>query len=93
MVYVSTAEEGIVWAIDEDHDVWVLKAGVITVEEEVDNSPTWDPVDPSIKLVYVDVGKAGQLVGLKESGCSMYKRGITSENPKGDPEWYDITND
>ena len=57
MIYVSSAEEGIVWAIDEDHDVWVLKAGMISVEEEEPMEPTWWPADDKLKLVYVDSGK------------------------------------
>jgi hypothetical protein len=61
--------------------VWVLKAGVITVEEEVDNSPTWIPTDPTKKLVYVDAGKEGRVVALQEDGGSWYKLGITNENP------------
>jgi hypothetical protein len=55
MTYVSTAEEGIVWAIDDDHDVWVLRAGTISVDVVIDNEPEWRPV-PDVKLVYVDVG-------------------------------------
>jgi hypothetical protein len=35
MIYVSTAEEGVVWALDEEHDVWVLKTGIISIEEPV----------------------------------------------------------
>ena len=93
MTYVSSAEEGIVWAIDDDHDVWVLKAGVISVEEEVDNSPTWNPTDPSIKLVFVDAGKMGGLVGLKDTGCSFMKTGITNEKPQGENNWWDLTNE
>ena len=56
MTYVSTAEEGIVWAIDDDHDVWVLRAGSISVEDVIKNEPTWKPI-PDAKLVYVDVGR------------------------------------
>jgi len=32
MQYVSTAEEGIVWAIDVEYDVWVLETGSISIE-------------------------------------------------------------
>lgn len=31
MQYVSTAEEGVVWAIDVEHDVWVLETGSISI--------------------------------------------------------------
>jgi hypothetical protein len=76
MTYVSTAEESIVWAIDDDHDVWVLKAGTISVETVITNDPDWTLIADT-KLVYVDVGRQGQLVGLAESGCSFWRRGIT----------------
>jgi hypothetical protein len=92
MTYVSTAEEGIVWAIDDDHDVWVLRAGSISVEEVIDNTPTWTPID-GVKFTYIDVGRQGQLVAVKSSGCSFWKRGITNELPQGTEEWFDLTND
>ena len=31
MQYVSTAEQGVVWAIDVEHDVWVLETGSISI--------------------------------------------------------------
>jgi len=33
--FVSTSEQGIVWAIDDEHDVWMRKYGEITVEKPV----------------------------------------------------------
>lgn len=33
MQYVSTAEEGIVWAIDVEYDVWVLETGSISIRQ------------------------------------------------------------
>jgi len=38
MIYVSTAEQGIVWAIDDEYDTWVLKAGEITIDDIVDTN-------------------------------------------------------
>jgi len=92
MTYVSTAEEGIVWAIDDDHDVWVLRAGTISVDVVIDNEPEWSPI-PGVKLTYVDVGRQGQLVALKSSGCSFWRKGITKDTPSGVDEWFDLTND
>jgi hypothetical protein len=93
MTYVSTAEEGIVWAIDDDHDVWVYKIFEgISIEKKVDNTPTWTEILDT-KLTYIDVGRQGQLVGLKDSGCSFWRKGITNELPQGVNEWYDLTND
>jgi hypothetical protein len=37
MQYVSTAEEGIVWAIDVEYDVWVLETGTISIAEIIKN--------------------------------------------------------
>jgi hypothetical protein len=36
----------------------VLKAGAISVEDVIDNSPTWTPI-PDVEYTYVDVGKGG----------------------------------
>jgi hypothetical protein len=80
MMYVSTAEQGVVWAIDDDHDVWVLKTGTITIDQTINNEPTWSKI-PDAKLVYVDVGRQGQLVGLKDTGCSFWRKGITQATP------------
>jgi hypothetical protein len=92
MQYVSTAEEGIVWAIDDDHDVWVLRTGSITTATVINNAPTWSPI-PDTVLTYVDVGRQGQLVGLKSTGCSFWRDGITSDLPQGTDSWTDMTND
>jgi len=105
MSYVSTAEQGIVWAIDDNHDVWVLRTGSISTETEINNYPEWEkPTDPTSPdaypdnvldayLTYVDVGRQGQLVGLKSSGCSFWMRDISVDQPKGSGLWYDLTND
>jgi hypothetical protein len=76
MIFAQSAEEGVVWALDDENDVWVLKTGKITVEEQIHNDEWWTPVTDH-KLVYVDVGRQGQLVGLKDSGCSFWRKGIT----------------
>jgi hypothetical protein len=44
-------------------------------------------------LTYVDVGRQGQLVGLKSTGCSFWRDGITSDLPQGTDSWTDMTND
>jgi hypothetical protein len=38
MIYVATAEEGIVWGIDTDGEVWRWLEGEISIEEIVDNT-------------------------------------------------------
>jgi len=92
MIFAQSAEEGVVWALDDEHDVWVLRAGTITSGEIINNEPTWTKI-PDVKLVYVDVGKEGQLVGLANTGCPFWKKGITDQNPEGVNEWWDLTND
>ena len=37
MKIVSTAEEGIVWALDDEDDIWIWEEGKISVEEIVRN--------------------------------------------------------
>jgi streptogramin lyase len=92
MQYVSTAEEGIVWAIDDDHDVWVLRNdGTISMGTVVNNAPTWTLV-PNSDFTYIDVGRQGQLVAVTDSGCSFWMRGITNDLPEGTNQWYDLTN-
>lgn len=38
MKFVSSSEAGIVWAIDLDNDVWILKTGTVCKEEIIDNT-------------------------------------------------------
>lgn len=38
MAYVATAEQGIVWALDGEGNVWVLNEGTISIEEVIDNA-------------------------------------------------------
>jgi len=46
MAYVATAEQGIVWALDGDGNVWVLDIGEISIEEEIHNEDLgWDVVE------------------------------------------------
>jgi hypothetical protein len=92
MILAQSAEEGIVWALDDENDVWVLREGEISKEEPINNTPDWVLI-PDTKLTYVDVGKQGQLVGLKDTGCSFWRKGITKELPQGINEWFDLTND
>lgn len=51
MIYVSTAEEGVVWAIDDEHDLWILKTGTISVVPVIRNDE-WDWIEiTDIELV------------------------------------------
>jgi len=56
MTFVSTSEQGIVWAIDDEADIWVLRTGSIDVTPPVQNEDHgWTEVTP-LELIQVDVG-------------------------------------
>ena len=38
LVFGATAEVGVVWAIDAEHDIWLLNSGKITKQLIVDNT-------------------------------------------------------
>jgi hypothetical protein len=38
MAFVSTAEEGIVWALDQSGSLWVLDEGDISIQDVIDNT-------------------------------------------------------
>jgi len=91
MQYVSTAEEGIVWAIDVEYDVWVLETGKISIAQIIKNQELgWELIDS--KLVQLDVGFNGYVVGLAESGQAYWRNEITVDNAKG-KGWSSITDD
>jgi len=84
MEFVSTAEEGVVWTIDEEHDVWVLKAGEITEEETTTDMDDWKQIgNETEKFIYIDAGFDGHLVALKEDGNVLYRTGISNADPEG----------
>jgi len=77
---VSTAEQGVVWAIDVDGEVWRWRGGEITVEEIVNNvDHDWIHV-PEAQLIKVDVGYNSQVVGIEEvGGNALFRTGVTPE--------------
>jgi hypothetical protein len=83
MTYVSTAEEGIVWAIDVEYDVWVLETGSITIADIIRNQELgWTLVETQ-KLVQVDTGFNGYVVGLSDGGQVHWRQGVTVDEPMG----------
>jgi hypothetical protein len=83
MAFVSTAEQGIVWALDVVGGLWILDTGAISEEEVVNNETLgWTLVEDGL-LVQVDVGKNGRLVGRKTDGLTYFRTGITTEVPMG----------
>jgi hypothetical protein len=84
MVFVSTNEQGIVWAIDDEADIWVLKTGSLDVEPPVQNEEHGWILIPENELIQVDVGYNAQVVGVTENHEALFRTGITVELPQGD---------
>jgi len=83
MQYVSTAEEGVVWAIDVEYDVWVLETGSISTAEIIRNQELgWTLIEEQ-KLVQLDTGFNGYVVGLSDNGAAHWRNGITVATPMG----------
>jgi len=83
MSFVSTAEEKLVWALDQSGSLWVLDTGEISVDDVVHNEDEgWTLVEDG-KLVQVDVGKNGRLIGRKTDGLTYFRSGITTQVPMG----------
>jgi hypothetical protein len=82
--FVTTAEEGVVWAIDAEGEVWRWRGGEITVEEIVNNvEHGWTHV-PERQLIKLDVGYNSQVVGIEENnGNALFRVGVTPENVMG----------
>jgi len=83
MKLVSTAEEGIVWALDDEDDIWIWEEGKISVEEIVRNEKVGYKLI-SGKLVQVDTGANGRLVGVNAGGSAFMRTGVTTKLPQGD---------
>jgi len=81
--YVSTAETNIVWGIDVEYDVWVLEQGTITIMEIIENEELGWTLVQGQKLVQLDTGFNGYVVGLGESGQAYWRNGITVATPMG----------
>jgi len=92
--FVSSAEEGIVWAIDPEDDVWILKTGDISIQEYTDNiEEGWTLIEnyAGNTLIQVDSGCNSQLVGVNSQGMAYYRTGIAKATPKGDG-WSNVFN-
>jgi hypothetical protein len=84
MAYVSTAEEGIVWSLDEKGEVWVLKTGSISKDDFVPNDELGWTHAPDALLIQVDVGYNSQVAGVDDEGVVYWRTGITDGNFGGD---------
>lgn len=56
MVFVATSEQNIVWGIDDEADIWVLRAGELDIEPPVQNEDHGWILIPENELIQVDVG-------------------------------------
>ncbi len=82
MTWVSTAEEGVVWGIDEEHDIWIYRDGDISIEEFTTNDEHgWTHVEG--KLKQLEVSRYGWVVGVNEGGNIYWREGITKETAIG----------
>jgi len=87
MIYVAAAEEGMAWAIDLDHEVWIYKHGYITWDQ-TENEKHWNEIDQG--YIFVDVGRNGRVVAITVEGKALYRTGVTLSNPAG-TGWADIS--
>lgn len=65
MRYIAAAEEGMAWAIDLDHEVWVYHLGEISWDQ-TENEKHWNEVDEG--YVFVAVGRNGRVVAADVNG-------------------------
>jgi hypothetical protein len=92
--FVSSSEEGIVWAIDPEDDVWILMTGDISTRLYVDNiEHGWTLIEnyAGNTLIQVDSGYNSQLVGVNAEGDAFFRTGIVKALPKGDG-WSNVFN-
>jgi len=76
MAFVSTAEQGLVWALDQVGGLWLIE-GEISWEPVIRNELVgWTKVEDG-KLLQVDVGRNGKLVGRWNDGQTRWRTGIT----------------
>lgn len=87
MMYIAAAEEGMAWAIDLDHEVWIYMHGEITWDQS-ENEKHWNEVGEG--FIFVDVGRQGRTVAITTEGKALYRTGITQSNPAG-LDWVDIS--
>jgi hypothetical protein len=91
MAFVSTAEEGVVWALDQTGSLWILNTGTVSIGTVIKNEELgWTLVEDGL-LVQVDVGRNGRLIGRKTDGNTYLRTGITTDTPMGDG-WMPLSN-
>jgi hypothetical protein len=83
--FVTTAEDGVTWAIDAEGEVWRWDGGVITMEAIVNNvEDDWVHIAEK-QLIKVDVGYNSQVVGIESvQGNALFRTGVTESVVSGD---------
>jgi len=82
MAFVSTAEQGLVWALDQVGGLWLIE-GEITWEPVIRNEEHgWTLVEPE-RLVQIDTGFRGHTVARNVDGKSFYREGVVNTNLMG----------
>jgi len=87
MAFVATAEEGIVWGIDFEGEVWRYDGGSISIQEVINNVDHGWKLIADAKMIEVDVGYNSQVVGSNNEGLAFFRNGITEELPEGS-SWF-----
>ena len=94
MSFTSSAEVGIVWALNPEGEAWILKVGEITTHEYVENIPAgWtlvEGVEGGNLLIQVDSGYNSQVVGVSDTGIVYQRTGISKAEPIGSG-WNDVS--
>jgi hypothetical protein len=83
MAFVSTAEEGVVWALDQTGSLWILNTGTVSIGTVINNvEEGWTLVEPE-KLVQIDTGYHGLTVARNSQGQTFFRDGVTTSNLMG----------
>jgi hypothetical protein len=83
MSFVATAEEGIVWGIDPEGEVWRYDGGEISIQEVINNVDHGWKLIADKKMLEVDVGYNAQVVASNNEGQTFFRNGITEDLPEG----------
>jgi hypothetical protein len=78
LIWIACSQKTIVWGLDEDHEIWFHTPGTLE-ERQVD----WEEV-PGMKMIKIDVGREGRVLGLDDNAEIWWRQNISPENKKGD---------
>jgi len=82
LIWIACTQRTVVWGLDEDNEIWFHTAGQIEIGDEL-TDVVWDPV-PGKKMIKLDVGRDGSVVGLDENAEVWWRMNITPTERKGD---------